>query len=375
MSRPLITVLMALYNGGEYLKQTVKSVLGQTYAHFEFLIVNDCSTDRSLEIIASFNDDRIKIHHNHKNLGQTPSLNIGVKLAKGDYFARIDGDDLALPQWLQTQVEATERYPDYSVISSYAFAIDEKNQIKKIYKPPLDREDIILRSLITPPIHHVGSILKKKDILDVGGYDERYIYAADYDLWERLVRKNFKITTTPKVLVAIREHAHSVSRSEHGRQDLVEVKEIAGRNISNFIKGRFSNEEVDLFCRANYAEGNLTADEFNQAVAVTKRIYTNLIPTFKIEDLKIRRWTTARCRTIYLKRIFFLIIRRDYKATREVSLKGIKEFGIVSIFSILWAGSFLGGALIFVPGIYSRVLQQKARFQSDNLTLGCFNNE
>src|SRR3989338_1996302 len=167
---PHITVLMALYNGGEYLRQTVQSVLDQTYDHFEFLIVNDCSTDDSLKIIGSFQDKRIRIHNNVKNLGQTPSLNIGVKLAKGDYFARIDGDDVALPQWLQAQVDAIEKYPDHSVISSYAVAIDEENRIKKVYNPPLNRTDIILRSLIAPPIHHVGSILKRKDIIEIGGY-------------------------------------------------------------------------------------------------------------------------------------------------------------------------------------------------------------
>ena len=94
MTRPLVTVLMALYNGGGYLKQTVKSVLDQTYSDFEFLIVNDCSTDDSLKVIGSFNDPRIKVYTNEKNMGQTPSLNRGVQLAKGEYFARMDGDDL-----------------------------------------------------------------------------------------------------------------------------------------------------------------------------------------------------------------------------------------------------------------------------------------
>ncbi len=222
---------MALYNGGPYLRESVRSVLNQTYGDFEFLIVNDCSTDDSLKVIESFHDKRIRVHNNAQNLGQTPSLNAGLKLAAGDYFARMDGDDIALKQWLQIQVEAVTRYPDYSVISTYAAAMDEKNKIKKVYKPPSDREDIVLRSLIAPPIHHVGSILKKKDIIKAGGYDNRYVYAADYELWERLIKNNFKITTNPKILVAIREHSHSVSRSEHGRKDLEEVKEIAGRNL------------------------------------------------------------------------------------------------------------------------------------------------
>ncbi|HLD69252.1 MAG TPA: glycosyltransferase family 2 protein, partial [Candidatus Omnitrophota bacterium] len=147
MRGPLISVLMALYNGGEYLKQSIKSVLDQTHDDFEFLIVNDCSTDDSLKIIESFHDKRIKVHNNAKNLGQTPSLNIGLKLARGDYFARMDADDVAFPQWIQSQVNYVEKHPGYSVVSSYAVAIDEENKIKKLYKPPQNKEDIILRSL------------------------------------------------------------------------------------------------------------------------------------------------------------------------------------------------------------------------------------
>ena len=364
MNRPLVTVLMALYNGGEYLKQTVQSVLDQTYDHFEFLIVNDCSTDDSLKIIGSFQDKRIRIHNNVKNLGQTPSLNIGVKLAKGDYFARIDGDDVALPQWLQAQVDAIEKYPDHSVISSYAVAIDEANRLKKVYRPPLEREDIILRSLIAPPIHHVGSILKKKDILEIGGYDDRYVYAADYDLWERLIRKDLKITTTPQVLVAIREHGKSVSRSEHGRRDLEEIKEIAGRNIASFVTEKFSDEEVGLFCLAHYDAGHLTAEEFARAVEITRKIYANLRPSLRIDSGKIAAWARKHCVTIYMKRIFSFIADKEYGAAKKTSLGAMKDFGPVSSFTLLWALSFLSGSMLdLIVEAYYRTLRRRARFQ------------
>ena len=373
MKRPLVTVLMALYNGGEYLKQSVESVLNQTYGNFEFLIVNDCSTDGSLKTIESFHDERIKVHNNTMNLGQTKSLNIGLKLAKGEYYARMDGDDVALPQWLEAQVEAIEELSDFSVVSSYALAIDEHNRIKKIYKPPLDTEDIILRSLITSPIHHVGSIFRTRDIIESGGYDERYVYAADYELWERLLRKGFKITTTPKVLVAIREHAQSVSRSEHGRLDLEEIKELAGKNINRFVHAKFSDEEVSLFCRANYDEGNLTDAEFNEALEATKKVYMNLAPSLNVEERKITQWTKKRCTTIYLKRIFSIIRRKDYGAARALSLKGIKEFGLLSIFTMLWAASFFSGAaLIFIPEFYHKILRKRARLQLGVLNMGVF---
>ena len=372
MSQPLMTVLMALYNGGEYLRQTLQSVLNQTYRNFEFLIINDCSSDDSLGIIESFHDERIRVYTNTRNLGQTPSLNVGLKLARGDYFARMDGDDVALPQWLEKQLDYIEKYSQYSVVSSYIVAIDEKNRIKKLYKPPMDSKDIILRSLISSPIYHVGSIFKKKDIIDNGGYDDRYVYAADYELWERLIRNNFKITTNPEILVAVREHGCSVSRSQHGRRDLEEIKELVGRNISQFVDKKFSENEISLLCRANYDERSLTADEFERAVDITQRVYGNLSPSLNIKNGKKDQWRRQRCLTIYLKRIFSFIDRKDYSAVRRLSLKAMKELGPSRTLVILWGASLFGGIVLkLVPRFYNKMLRRKARielgFQSNGM--------
>lgn len=356
-----VTVLMALYNGGEYLKQSVQSVLNQTYPHFEFLIINDGSTDNSLKTIQSFHDERIKIHNNLSNMGQTQSLNVGLKLAWGDYIARIDADDIALPGWLEAQVGNMQKNPGHSVVSSYAFAIDEQNNIKKLYKPPMNRDDIILRSLIASPIHHVGSIFKKEDIMANGGYDERCMIAADYDLWSKLLRNGFRMTTTPKILMAIREHAQSLSRSERGKRELEEITEIAQKNINKFVSMKFSGDEVALFCRANYDEENLTAAEFKQAVEVTKRVYINLASFSNVRHPKAMTWMRKRCVTIYLKRIFFLIRNQDYEGIRELSRTAMKEFGPLSFFTIFWGASFFSGTIVtFIPQLYNVMLRVKA---------------
>jgi len=370
-----VTVLMAVYNGGRYLKSSIESILTQTFRDFELLIINDCSTDRSVKTIESFHDDRIKIHNNERNLGQTKSLNAGLKIASGEYIARIDADDIALPQWLEVQVNHIKDYPDVSVVSCFVFAIDEHNKIKKLYKPPLNREDIILRSLIASPINHVGSILKKSDIMEKGGYDERYVTAADYDLWGRLHRDDFKITTTTKILMAIREHAQSLSSTERGKRELDEITEIANKNINKFIKIKFSEAEVKLFCRGNYDEGNLTAAEFSEAIEVTKSVYTHLDPSLGVKNRKIVQWTQKRCKTLYLKRIFSIINRKDYNAARSLSLAAIKEFGPLNIFIMFLGASLFGGVVLnFIPEIYNSILRRKARLQlGTQLNIGMFN--
>ena len=103
MAQPLITVLMTVYNGAAYLRQSVESVLGQTFKDFEFLIIDDHSRDDSLAIARSYKDSRIVVHSNPENKGQVKSLNAGLGLARGDYIARLDADDLAFPRWLEKQ--------------------------------------------------------------------------------------------------------------------------------------------------------------------------------------------------------------------------------------------------------------------------------
>ena len=356
-----------MYNGEEYIRQSVESILNQSYRDFEFLIINDCSTDNSVKIIESYHDERIRIHRNESNLGQTRTLNIGLKIAAGEYVARIDADDVALPQWLELQISYAENHPDDSVVSCYVFAINEHNKIKKFYKPPSKYEDIILRSLIASPLNHVGAILKKKDILICGGYDEEYKTAADYDLWGKLLRDGFKITTNPKMLMAIREHACSLSRSERGKRELSEIMMIVDKNIKQFADMTFSEDEISLFCRANYDESNLAINDFYAAIDVTERIYRSVARALKSDAVKIERWIQNRCHTVYLKRIFSLIGLREYGSIRKLSINAIKKFGLVNVFLVLWGISWFGGIVLrLIPGIYGIMLKLQARSQLVN---------
>ena len=102
---PLVTVLMPVYNGEKYLAEAIESVLNQTFADFELLIIDDCSSDNSVEIIQSYNDNRLKLIINEENIGQSKTLNKGIEFAKGKYIARLDQDDLSYKERLQIQIE------------------------------------------------------------------------------------------------------------------------------------------------------------------------------------------------------------------------------------------------------------------------------
>lgn len=128
--QPKVTVLMAEYNTKEEeLRQSIESILNQTYKNFEFIIIDDFSEDKSMQIIKSYNDDRIKIYRNDKNIGLAESLNRGIKLASTDFIIRMDTDDIALEDRIEKQVEFAVKHPEYSIVSGKANCFGESRKI------------------------------------------------------------------------------------------------------------------------------------------------------------------------------------------------------------------------------------------------------
>ena len=117
---PMVSVLMAVYNAEKYLTEAVESILVQTFADFEFLIIDDGSVDGSAAILEDYaeSDERVKVIHNSENLGLTKSLNIGLKLTQGKFIARIDADDVAVPERFEKQITFMDDHPDIGVCGS-----------------------------------------------------------------------------------------------------------------------------------------------------------------------------------------------------------------------------------------------------------------
>lgn len=206
---PKITVLMPVYNGEKYLREAIDSILNQTFKDFEFLIINDGSTDNSVKIIGSYKNPRIRLIHNEKNLGLIFSLNRGLNLACGEYIARMDCDDISLPERLLVQVNFMEKNPQVSVCGSWTKIIGRDKEF--INKYPLTDEELRARLLFNTPLAHPTIIIRKEIIKNYGlKYDENYKHAEDYQLWARII-KYTKISNIPKVLLLYRMHQASVS--------------------------------------------------------------------------------------------------------------------------------------------------------------------
>ena len=138
---------MAVYNGEDYIELAIDSVLSQSFTNYEFIIVDDCSTDTTPDIILSIQDRRIQYIRNRKNLGQTPSLNIGLQSAQGEYIARIDADDIYLPGKLQKQFNFMENNNNVAVCGTNGLKIDDNGEIIGTHSVPQKSKDILFHIL------------------------------------------------------------------------------------------------------------------------------------------------------------------------------------------------------------------------------------
>ena len=186
--KPLVSVVLPVYNRPGVI-YTINSVLEQTYSYFELLIIDNASTDDTVNVIKNICDDRIKLYVNEENKGQTYSLNKGLHLATGKYIARIDSDDLMLPTRLEKQVNYMEANPNCSICGSNVQIIDDNDLLIEEYVYPDTDEDIRVLASIYCPFAHPAVMLRSEYLRQNNiKYDLNYRMAEDYDMWIRMLR-------------------------------------------------------------------------------------------------------------------------------------------------------------------------------------------
>jgi glycosyltransferase involved in cell wall biosynthesis len=207
MGTPEVTVIMAVYNGMPYLPEAMESILEQSFGDFEFLIVNDCSTDDTREVILSYADPRIRLIDNETNIRQTRSLNRGLQLAQGQLVARMDADDLSHAERIEKQVAFLRNEPGVAALGSNLRFIDEKGKPIGFWSFP--ERDLALRwmQLFYNPISN-GAVMFRKAVIwdELGGFDSEVVISQDWELWGRLLQSH-RIASLPEVLLDVRQHA------------------------------------------------------------------------------------------------------------------------------------------------------------------------
>jgi glycosyltransferase involved in cell wall biosynthesis len=245
MSPPRITVLLAVYNGGPLLGDALASVLAQTYADFELLVIDDGSMDDTPARLRAVRDPRLRVLRNPENLGLTRSLNRGLHEARGAWIARHDADDLSAPTRLAEQWAFIERHPATVLAGTWARRIDPEGRPCGTHDLPQTHDAIRWASLLDNPFLHTSVFFSKATALDLGGYDERFAVCQDYDLWNRMAGAH-PVANLPRRLVAMREHPASMTRTDATRTDR-ECRLILGEHLPRLFPGRtFSPQEAEL---------------------------------------------------------------------------------------------------------------------------------
>jgi hypothetical protein len=187
--QPVVTVLMSAFNGAAFLPEAVESILNQTFSNFEFLVIDDGSADGTARLLAAVRDPRMRVVRNEQHLGLTRSLKAGVELARGQYIARMDADDVALPERLEKQVALLMKRPEIGILGSACYVIDQAGREVGLLHMPEDDLRIRWTSLLGNPFAHPTVMLRRDVLMNSGlNYDETFQATQDYDLWMRMLR-------------------------------------------------------------------------------------------------------------------------------------------------------------------------------------------
>ncbi len=236
-----VTVLMPIFNCVDYLDEAVQSILNQTYKSFEFLVIDDGSSDGSLEKVQSFDDPRIKIIKSPSNKGIVDALNQGLDAITTEYIVRMDGDDIAASNRLEEQIKFMDRNPDIGASGTDVIYFNGEREER--WWVPTDPEEIKGRLLFHSPLAHPTAIIRTEALVNSGIRYRQKFCAEDWDFWLQCCKK-FKLSNLPIPLLRYRYNPDSVSKRNVDRVDRA-ASEIA-RGELEFMEIHASEREVQI---------------------------------------------------------------------------------------------------------------------------------
>ena len=266
-----ISVIMSVYNGEDYIAEAIDSVLLQTFRDFELIIINDCSTDGTGEILERYAsaDDRVKVHTNEVNLRLPSSLNKAISLSKGKYIARMDADDICLPDRFEKQYAFMEENPGVSLSSCRFMTLKNGVISSGGCGGKTDNESIKGLLLVTNPILHPG-IIAKADVIRELLYDKNFTCTEDMELWTRFVMSNHSIKIMPEYLMIYRLHDKQITETTRARQHS-EVVAIQKRYFATMLEAMDSEKE-EFYITGVYFRENTDVDKFCEFYKWMKKV-------------------------------------------------------------------------------------------------------
>jgi len=264
-----INVLIPVFNVGSYVAEALASIQSQTISDIKIVIVDDGSTDSTLQIVerAASVDPRIMVVHAPRNMGLPLALNLGLSYCDAPFIARMDGDDVALPMRLASQLHFLKKHPDIALVGCATIAIDDKGRSIPglgVSRKPVTQEAILKTALLAPPCSHIW--LARREVYEkLSGYREISV-AEDYDFLLRAISCGYKVTNLPEPLMKVRTRSGNISSRLEQRK--------AHYYIANLYRERLANGK-DSFSREEYLQavrsGGLEDRTFNLAMKCAQR--------------------------------------------------------------------------------------------------------
>jgi len=310
MKNPLVSVNMPVKNGEKHLKEAIQSILNQTFSDFELIVVNDGSTDCSVEIIHSFDDKRIRFFDNETGNGIASTRNFAIKKSLGKYIAIFDCDDVMLPDRLQKQVDFLEKNPDFALVGSSIETIDENGAPfgNYIYKLPAT---LIKTQLFFNNYFAQSTVMMRKNILENFFYDTNFVQGEDYLLWTQIA-ENYKVANLKDKLAQYRIHNQSISNVKKEQQQEF-IKKVYAVQLS-FLKIIPTENELEnhFLLLKNPEKIDMDSPQFAEILQ-----WSNLLKT---QNKKLQIFDNHffnKC----IKRLFRKIYRKNLKKSRNIVQK------------------------------------------------------
>lgn len=283
---PTVTVFIPVYNGERFIRDAIDSILCQSFEDFELLIVNDASTDRTVEVVESYSDSRIRLVNNETNLSVCPTRNRGLDLARGKYIACLDSDDISCPTRLEKQKNFLDNNQNTALVGSWAEIIDEKGNSQGIKTFLTDSPLIKWKLLFCNTFINSSIMFRKNRVFSLQGYDPAYALAQDYDLCSRVSFEN-EVSNIPEVLVKWRAWGGNLTSSRTNEQQEF-TRKISIRNMHH-IWGETVNinilENFKLLYSSSQADFSL--ERLDELVLYSNTLIEEFIRKFNYEDRSV----------------------------------------------------------------------------------------
>jgi len=276
-AQPRVSVLMAVYNGVPYVRQAVESILAQTMTEFEFIIVDDASTDGTVGVLTEYAaaDERIRVLTNAQNSGLTASLNVGLRVARAAFIARQDADDVSLPDRLAAQVACLDADSDLVLVGTAATVIDGASRCMQRMPLPLSDAAMRWQMLFANPLCHSAAMFRRECNGAAVSYDESFQCAQDYELWSRL-QEHGQMRNLPEALVKLRRHGASISATQRAEQARL-ARQVSSANMCALLDTGRVDEGWAGILRGWY---ECPPRRLRQSVARASRLQLKLLDAF-----------------------------------------------------------------------------------------------